>query len=470
MLFNSTVFLKFLAAFLLGYYLVRHRLRVRNLLIVVASYVFYGWWDWRFLSLIFISTVLDYAVALGLERAEGVRRRKGLLALSLCGNLGILGFFKYYDFFATSLASLFARAGVPFNPGTLGIILPVGISFYTFQTMSYTFDVYRRRMAATHSFVNFMAYVAFFPQLVAGPIERARHLLPQFGETRTVTLTMIERGAWLILWGMFKKVVLADNLAPLVDMVYAHDGITGAMIVLGTIAFAFQIYCDFSGYSDIARGLARVLGFDIMFNFNIPYAARNVREFWRRWHISLSTWLRDYLYISLGGNRHGRWRTYRNVMITMLLGGLWHGAAWHFVAWGAWHGVGLIIHRWWTERTGRAFDRGGVVRLLACWVLTMAFVLYSWLLFRAESMAAVQQLTATLFTGGLPHWWKSYLVCLGAFTCPLVVMQVIQERSGDPLIVLRARPWIKGLVQAVLLLAIILYWEAEASPFIYFQF
>lgn len=345
MLFNSGVFLKFFAAFLLLYWLVRHDLRARNWLIVLASYLFYGWWDYRFLSLILISSVMDYGVGLALQGAERPRARQAWLVVSLAGNLAILGFFKYYDFFVSSGAALLAQLGLPFHARTLGIILPVGVSFYTFQSISYVMDVYRRELPATRSLVQFLAYVSFFPQLVAGPIERAAHLLPQFAKTRAITPRMLEEGGWLMVLGLFKKVVLADNLAPLADMVYQNTTFSGPAVALGTVAFAFQIYCDFSGYSDIARGTARVLGFDIMVNFNLPYAAANLREFWRRWHISLSTWLRDYLYIPLGGNRGGKARTCLNVFLTMLLGGLWHGAAWNFVLWGVWHGAGLVVQR-----------------------------------------------------------------------------------------------------------------------------
>ncbi len=335
MLFNSGVFLQFFAAFLLLYWLLRGNLQARNLLIVAASYLFYGWWDWRFLGLLAFSSLFDYGVGLGLDRVATPGKRKALLVASVVCNLTILGFFKYYDFFVESGVRLLADLHVPFQPSLLHVILPVGISFYTFQSMSYALDVYRRTVPPTRNLLQFLAFVCFFPQLVAGPISRASHLLPQFGQTRRITGEMIEEGVWLMLWGMFKKVVLADNFAPLADLVFQGSSFTGPMVLLGTLAFGLQIYCDFSGYSDIARGAARVLGFDIIFNFNLPYAATSLREFWRRWHISLSTWLRDYLYISLGGNRRGAARTYANLLLTMLLGGLWHGAAWNYVLWGA---------------------------------------------------------------------------------------------------------------------------------------
>jgi D-alanyl-lipoteichoic acid acyltransferase DltB (MBOAT superfamily) len=384
MLFNSGIFLQFFAAFLLLYWLLRNNLRARNILIVLASYLFYGWWDYRFLALLVFSSVLDYFVGLGISRQTDLRRRKLWLACSVVANLTILGFFKYFDFFILSFAALMKELNIAVSVHTLGIILPVGISFYTFQAMSYTIDVYRREIPATRSLINFLAYVSFFPQLVAGPIERAHHLLPQFDRTLSITRPMLLEGIWLMLWGMFKKVFIADNLDPLVAMVYGSGSYSAPVVLLATIAFAFQIYCDFSGYSDIARGTARVLGFDIMFNFKLPYAAVSIREFWRRWHISLSTWLRDYLYISLGGNRAGKARTYANLWITMVLGGLWHGAAWNFVSWGMWHAVGLMLNRAFGDRTAGLRPAARTTSFFS-WLVTMSFVLYGWLLFRARS-------------------------------------------------------------------------------------
>jgi len=471
MLFNSGVFLQFFAAFLLLYWMARRNLVARNLLIVIGSYVFYGWWDPRFLSLIVFSSLLDYTVGLALDRTENQRQRRAWLTLSIVGNLGILGFFKYYNFFADSLVAGLAELGIPFHPFTLSIVLPVGISFYTFQTMSYTIDVYRRVMKPTRNLLNFMAYVAFFPQLVAGPIERAKHLLPQFERSRVITRPMLEEGIWRLLWGMFKKVVLADNLAPLVDMVYQNESATAPMVVLGTVAFALQIYCDFSGYSDIARGTARLLGFDIMVNFNIPYAATNLRKFWQRWHISLSTWLKDYLYISLGGNRRGKMRTYCNLLLTMLLGGLWHGAAWNFVLWGLWHGLGLAAYRTITSSRSSPLDsRPSTLKRCASWIVTMLFVLYGWLLFRAQSWDQIVALTAALGQWTAPVWIESYVVNLLIFSAPLVIMELWQFRARNQLAALRLSPWPKAFLQAALFLAIVIFWQKDSSPFIYFQF
>jgi alginate O-acetyltransferase complex protein AlgI len=460
MLFNSGIFLQFFAAFLLLYWLVRNNLRARNLLIVAGSYLFYGWWDYRFLGLLIFSSLWDYAVGLGITRHTDPRKRKIWLACSIVINLTILGFFKYFDFFVLSFAALTRELGLPYSAHTLGIILPVGISFYTFQAMSYTIDVYRREIPATRNLLNFLAYVSFFPQLVAGPIQRPGHLLPQFERTLTVTRPMIEEGVWLMIWGMFKKVFIADNLDPLVSMVYGSTSYSAAAVLLGTLAFAFQIYCDFSGYSDIARGAARILGFDIIWNFNLPYIATSVREFWRRWHISLSTWLRDYLYISLGGNRGSSARTYCNLFITMVLGGLWHGAAWNYVLWGMWHAGGLMINR--------AFGRP-LPRALA-WAMTMAFVLYGWLLFRAKSLDQIIDMTRALGHFSAPAWLNGYLINLSVFVLPLVAMEVWQAKSRNLMVPLALRPWARAILQGFLLLGIILYWERNKTPFIYFQF
>jgi D-alanyl-lipoteichoic acid acyltransferase DltB (MBOAT superfamily) len=476
MLFNSAVFFKFFAAFLLLYYLVRRHLAARNLLVVAASYVFYGWWDYRFLSLLLFSSLLDYTVGRGLGATEDPRRRRWWIALSLAGNLGLLGFFKYYNFFVDSFVVLLTHLGVNTTARTWNIVLPVGISFYTFQTLSYALDAYRRKLVPTRNLLNFLAYVSFFPQLVAGPIERGTHLLPQFETTRVITAGMLAEGIWLMIWGMFKKVVVADNLAPLVDLVFQHPADSGPMVVLGTLAFGLQIYGDFSGYSDIARGLARVLGFDLRLNFNLPYLAANVREFWRRWHISLSSWLRDYLYISLGGNRGSTARVSLNLLLTMLLGGLWHGAAWNFVLWGAWHGFGLLVHRVWSANRAAAQPPGLNAAALDrqpsrwAWALTMLFVFYGWLLFRAGSLEQVIALTRALGHFGTPAWFGSYVLNLVAFALPLVAVQFWQARTNNLLAPLTLPAWARFTLQGVLLWTILLFWKKQAVPFIYFQF
>lgn len=466
MLFNSNEFLVFLAVFLVGYSLVRKSLAARNTLIVVASCVFYGWWDYRFLALLLATGSLDFAVGFALGRCQSSIRRQMILAVSIAANLGVLFFFKYCDFFRESLEALLAALGSNTRWHALRIVLPVGISFYTFQSMSYVIDVYRGQVQATSSLTQFLAYVSFFPQLVAGPIERGSRLLPQFSRTLAIHRADLELGLWLMVWGLFKKVVLADNFAPLVDLVYQHSTPTGPIVVLGTVAFALQIYCDFSGYSDVARGSAKILGFDLTLNFNLPYFATSVREFWRRWHISLSTWLRDYLYVSLGGNRGSSDRTYLNLMLTMLLGGLWHGAALNFVLWGIWHGLGLALNRWYDQRWR---TRWPIPPWLA-WFVTAAFVLYGWMLFRAASLDQVLRFTGALGHWAAPSWWGTYLWNLLVLATPLLAIQLWQYRSGNLEVALTLPRWAKGLVQGLLILLIVAFWEREAAPFIYFQF
>ena len=464
MLFNSTVFLQFFAAFLLLYFLCRNSLTGRNLLIVAGSWVFYGWWNYRFLALLIFSGCFDFCLGRWLGSTVDDRKRKALVVMSVVANLSLLGFFKYYDFFVGSMNALLARMHVAVPLHALGIILPVGISFYTFQSLSYVIDVYRRQVAPTPNLLQYLAYVSFFPQLVAGPIQRGHHLLPQLQQTLNIRPEMLAEGLWLIIWGLCKKVVIADNLAPLVEMVFDNPAIAGPVIGLGALAFAFQIYGDFSGYSDVARGLAKMLGFDLAENFNLPYFATDLREFWRRWHISLSTWLRDYLYISLGGNREGSRRTAVNVLITMLLGGLWHGAAWNFILWGGWHGLGLLVTRWWQRRfPGR----------LPAWLslpATFLFVLYGWLLFRAGSFARIHALTASLTDWSAPVWLLHYAVSLVLIVTPLVVIEIWQKRSQNLLAPLAAPWWLRHALQGLLCLGLLLFWEVKSLPFIYFQF
>ena len=336
MLFNSIDFAIFLPiVFLLYWFVFNKNIKWQNFLIVVASYVFYGWWDWRFLSLILFSTVVDYSVGIGLKNQENPFKRKLLLWTSIIVNLGFLGFFKYYNFFLENFVAAFKFFGHSVNPQGLNIILPVGISFYTFQTLSYSIDVYKRKLEPTKDFIAFAAFVSFFPQLVAGPIERATHLLPQFYRKRVFEYDKAVDGLRQMLWGFFKKMVIADNAAQIANEIFNHSGqYSGSTLLLGALFFTFQIYGDFSGYSDIAIGTSRLFGFDLMQNFNFPYFSRDIAEFWRRWHISLSTWFRDYLYIPLGGSRGGTWKKIRNTFIIFLVSGFWHGANWTFIVWG----------------------------------------------------------------------------------------------------------------------------------------
>lgn len=346
MLFNSIEFLFFLPIVFLLYWYVFRSYRWQDLLIVLASYVFYGWWDWRFLLLIALTSFCSFLSGVGLERYEGNRSRQKLIsAANIILNLSILGVFKYYNFFVESFSFLFSTMGLQLDWVTLNIVLPVGISFYTFQALSYTIDVYQHKLRATHDVVAFFAYISFFPQLVAGPIERATHLLPQFQSKRSFEYDKAVDGCRQMLWGFFKKMVIADNCGSIVTQIWGSYGHQpGFILFCGAILFTIQIYCDFSGYSDIAIGCARLFGFDLMKNFDYPHLARSIPEFWRRWHISLTTWFRDYVYFPLGGSRCSQGRAVRNVLLVWAVSGLWHGANWTFVCWGLYHGILLAIY------------------------------------------------------------------------------------------------------------------------------
>jgi alginate O-acetyltransferase complex protein AlgI len=397
--FNSITFLIFLAITLSLYYRLGHK--GQNWLLLAASYIFYGWWDYRFAFLLLATSLLDWALAIWMDRSETQSRRKFFLTLSIVSNMGVLCLFKYFNFFADSLERLLTGLGINASFPILHVILPIGISFYTFLSMSYTIDVYRREIKASQSPVDFLLYVAFFPHLVAGPIVRASYLLPQCQAPRVIKNDQVANGIWLILVGFVKKIVIADRLAPVVNWGFSQPfpPLTDANAWLIIYAFAFQIYGDFSGYSDIARGLAKIMGFELVENFRAPYLVANPSAFWRNWHISLSTWLRDYLYIPLGGNRRGSFLTYRNLMTTMILGGLWHGAGAAYLLWGIYHGALLSIHRWWLEKFApiqktRAVN-AAVVGLIArpmpiyrgvLVVLFFHVTCVGWLLFRAGSI------------------------------------------------------------------------------------
>jgi len=377
MLFNSLEFLVFFPLVIMLYYALPFG--YRWLLLLVASYVFYMWWKAEYALLLLLSTGIDYFAAIALDKTENRTKRKWLLALSLCSNLGILFFFKYFNFVNTNLGSVSELFGLAYQPSPLDVLLPVGISFYTFQTMSYTIDVYKRNMKAEKHFGYFALYVTYFPQLVAGPIERAERLLPQLHVHHPLSAENISRGLKLIFWGMFKKVAVADNLAPYVNEVFNHpQQYEGLSFMLATVFFSFQIYYDFSGYSDIAIGSARIMGVHLMTNFNHPYFAKSIAEFWRRWHISLSTWFRDYVYIPLGGNRNNH---YRNILITFLLSGLWHGANWTFIVWGGLHGLYMVV----AEKT-KSFQHKLIGGKAAHVVITYLLVLFAWIFFRANSI------------------------------------------------------------------------------------
>lgn len=450
----------------------------RNLFLLFVSYVFYAAWDWRFLFLLMASTANDFFVGRALSREQRPGRRRAYITLSVLANLGLLGFFKYFNFFIESFAALLGGFGIKTSPHVLQVVLPVGISFYTFQSLSYTIDVYRRHLEAERNPINFAAFVSFFPQLVAGPIERPHKLLPQFRRTRHVTWPKVSSGAYLIAVGLFKKVVIADTVAQVADAAFASAHPTRAIAAAGIYAFAFQIYADFSAYSDIARGTARCLGFELSRNFDMPYLSATPSEFWRRWHISLSSWLRDYLYVTLGGNRRGKGRTYVNLMLTMLLGGLWHGAAFTFIVWGAIHGFVLCVYRVleapiraFAERLPLAVQRG--LRVLAI-VFFFQLVCLAWLFFRAESLPQAWSFLLALGTDPVPPAGERARlgpVVVSAFLAGgLMLFQLAQYLKGDSWLVYRSPAAIRGVVYAAAALLFVWIGVDGGASFIYFQF
>jgi alginate O-acetyltransferase complex protein AlgI len=394
MLFNSLDFAIFLPiVFILYWFITQRNLTLQNALIVIASYVFYGWWDWRFLSLIVFSTLVDYTIGRELQTTENQKKRKLLLWSSILVNLGLLGFFKYYNFFVDNFIQAFSFFGQSIQPNTLDIILPVGISFYTFQTLSYTIDVYKKKLEPTKDIVAFAAFVSFFPQLVAGPIERATNLLPQFYKKREFVYAKAVDGMRQIVWGLFKKIVIADNCAVLANEIFNNSAdYTGSTLFMGAIFFTFQIYGDFSGYSDIAIGASRLFGFNLKQNFAFPYFSRDIAEFWRRWHISLSTWFRDYLYIPLGGSRGGTSMKVRNTFIIFIVSGFWHGANWTFIVWGALNAL-YFLPLLLTKNNRNYLDvvaKGKYLpslKEIASMGLTFLLTVIAWIFFRAENMS-----------------------------------------------------------------------------------
>ena len=487
MVFNSVQYAIFLPIVLLLYWLLPHK--PQNVLLLIASYVFYGAWDYRFLGLMMISTLTDFTVGRLLERTEDERRRKRIFGVSLLVNLGILGFFKYFNFFIDSGGRLLHAAGLNPNLPVLRVLLPIGISFYTFHGISYTFDVYRRHIRATRNLLTFACFVAFFPQLVAGPIGRAHIQLPQFeNPRRRPNREEIRSGLLLILQGLFKKVFIADGLAPFVNSTFGGASRAGsATLLIGMYAFALQIYGDFSGYTDIARGSSRLFGIELIKNFEQPYLSRNITDFWRTWHISLSTWLRDYLYVPLGGNRRSRWTTYRNIMLTMLIGGLWHGARWTFVVWGGLHGLFLVGHRLYSggrRRTSEApigtslDDRGRVrdrpppfgARDVVPALLTFHLVCFAWIFFRADSFHQAFTYIAGLVSLRGGPLDKNFLFVLVLAGVAALVVDVVQRNSGSDTVVLTWPPVVRGLAYATFVLGVVMFSGGIPVPFIYFQF
>jgi D-alanyl-lipoteichoic acid acyltransferase DltB (MBOAT superfamily) len=471
-IFNSFAFVIFLVVvFILHWSLpVRHRWP----LLLVASYFFYMYWNVAYAGILVASTLIDFLLGRTLLASDAEPRRRLGLWLSIISNLGILFFFKYYNFFQDSLVAIGSMVGITVTPARHAWLLPVGISFYTFQTMSYSVDVYRRQLAPEKHLGRFALYVSFFPQLVAGPIERASALLPQIQAPMAWPshLTLM-RGMSQVLLGFFKKVVVADTLAIQVDSIYNnHELQSGPALLLGTVLFAFQIYCDFSGYTDIAIGVARMLGYDLMENFRLPYFSKSITEFWQRWHISLSTWLRDYLYIPLGGNRHGAWNTYRNLMLTMLLGGLWHGASWNFVIWGGLNGGALALER--ALRTGGGTNRGGgwLERILRV-VYVFTFICITWVFFRSQSIDQACTILGRMltFSGELNIQDRSVLANILIVLPLLLAFEFLLQRRMDVHERFAKAPLLMQLgISVAIVLLIALFGVSAGSQFIYFQF
>ena len=482
MLFNSIDFALFLPiVFILYWFVVNKSLKLQNLLIAVASYVFYGWWDWRFLSLIIFSTIVDYTIGRRLKNEEKPLTRKVLLWISIVVNLGFLGVFKYYNFFLDNFITAFSFFGMEIKATSLNIILPVGISFYTFQTLSYTIDVYKRKLEPTTDFVAFTAFVSFFPQLVAGPIERATNLLPQFYTKRKFEYDKALAGMRQILWGLFKKVVIADNSAEFANQIFNNSSeMNGSTLVLGAIFFTFQIYGDFSGYSDIAIGTSRLFGFNLMKNFAFPYFSRDIAEFWRRWHISLSTWFRDYLYIPLGGSRGGTSMKVRNTFIIFLVSGFWHGANWTFIVWGLLNAIyflPLLLTN--NNRNNLEIVAEGKllpsIKELFLMATTFGLTVFAWIFFRAENIGhAFSYISGILSTSlfEIPEF-SEMKRALGILL--LIVVFVLVEwqgRAGEFALQNLGLKWKRPLRYAVYyaIILAIMWLGGKEQQFIYFQF
>ncbi|WP_196895668.1 MBOAT family O-acyltransferase [Aureivirga marina] len=482
MLFNSIDFAIFLPIFFILYWFVTNKnLKYQNFLILIASYIFYGWWDWRFLSLIIFSTIIDYTIGLRLKSEENQTKRKILLYTSILINLGFLGFFKYFNFFIDNFASAFSFFGKEIGVSSLDIVLPVGISFYTFQTLSYTIDVYKKKLEPTNDFISFAAFVSFFPQLVAGPIERATNLLPQFYKKRTFNSEKAIDGLRQILWGLFKKVVIADSCAEFANQIFNNSAdMNGSTLVLGAIFFTFQIYGDFSGYSDIAIGTSRLFGFNLMQNFNFPYFSRDMAEFWRRWHISLSTWFRDYLYIPLGGSKGGNWMRIRNTFIIFLVSGFWHGANWTFIIWGllnALYFLPLLLMK--KNRSNMdVVAKGKVLPSFKEFIMmsfTFSLAVLAWIFFRAENLTHAFSYIQEMFSSSLLQMPEFEYKRRAFYTILFLIFFILVEWSGRgdqyaiEKIGLKWKRPIRTIAYYGIIIAI-LWSSGSEQDFIYFQF
>ncbi len=471
MLFTSIEFMVFLPAVFALYWVLRRQVRWQNLLVVVASYLFYGWWDWRFLLLMAFTTACSYASGLMIRPESSRRRNLAVMWTNIGLNLGILGLFKYYDFFASELARLLGCSG---DSVMLNLILPVGISFYTFQALSYSIDVYRGKIAPTKDAVAFFAYVSFFPQLVAGPIERATNLLPQFLRERKFDYAMAVDGVRQMLWGFFKKVVVADNCAVFVDEVWGDIGGQSSLnLATAAVLFSIQIYCDFSGYSDIAIGCAKLFGIKLMRNFNVPYFSRDIAEFWRRWHISLTTWFRDYVYIPLGGSRVAKWKVVRNTFVIFLVSGLWHGANWTFLAWGAFHAclfLPLILlgkNRKYTDTVAEGRWLPGI-KELGQMALTFVLAALGWVLFRSQSIGEAMEFYNGMVSGGMASFNPPMRSIV--FVMLMLVVEWLQRGREHGLDMSGVRYGVVRYACYLTTLAMIFVYGIFNETFIYFQF
>ena len=482
MFFNSLDFAIFLPiVFILYWFVCNNNLKSQNFLIVAASYVFYGWWDWRFLSLILFSTIVDYSVGRGLLKQENLTKRKVLLWISILVNLGFLGVFKYYNFFLDNFITAFSFFGTEIKANSLNIILPVGISFYTFQTLSYSIDVYKRKLEPTKEFIAFSAFVSFFPQLVAGPIERATRLLPQFYKKRIFNYSKAVDGMRQILWGLFKKIVIADNCAEYANLIFNNSAdYSGSTLVLGALFFTFQIYCDFSGYSDIAIGTSRLFGFNLMQNFNFPYFSRDIAEFWRRWHISLSTWFRDYLYIPLGGSRGGTWMKVRNTFAIFIVSGFWHGANWTFIVWGALNALYflplLLLNKNRLNTDVIAYKKFiPTLKELIQIGITFSLTVFAWIFFRANNIRHAISYISEILSPSLFTTPKFKGIMESIIIIILVIVFVLIEwkgREGKYAIAhlgIKRKRYFRYALYYAIILAIFLFGGKE-QQFIYFQF
>ncbi|MEN8122566.1 MAG: MBOAT family O-acyltransferase [Bacteroidota bacterium] len=482
MFFNSIDFALFLPiVFILYWFVTNKNLKSQNFLIVVSSYIFYGWWDWRFLSLILFSTIIDYSIGVKLSDEVNKSKRKVLLWMSILVNLGFLGFFKYYNFFLDNFITAFSFFGAEIKGNSLNLILPVGISFYTFQTLSYTIDVYKRKLEPTKDFIAFSAFVSFFPQLVAGPIERATNLLPQFYKKRSFNYNRAVDGMRQILWGLFKKIVIADNCAKYANIIFNNsDDYSGSTLVLGVIFFTFQIYGDFSGYSDIAIGVSRLFGFNLKQNFAFPYFSRDIAEFWRRWHISLSTWFRDYLYIPLGGSRGGTWNKVRNIFVIFIVSGFWHGANWTFIVWGSLNAIyflPLLLTN--SNRNNLEIVAKGkylpTLKELSLILFTFSLTAFAWIFFRAENIQHAINYVSKIMSHSLFDMPYFIGIREAALTIILVAFFLLIEWMGREqqyaikTIGVKSNKLFQWGFYYVIAMIIFLY-GASSQNFIYFQF